>query len=309
MMYTVNNTCWWLVLLASLLLAPLLFGIINRVKALFAGRRGPRVLQLYYDIHKLSRKAGIFSKTTSGVLQLAPVVSLLATLMALFFIPGGLFRSPLAFGGDVIFFCYLLGLSRMLTILAAMDTGSSFAGMGASREAHFSVLTEAVLFAIMVFLVIIGRSLCLSDLLSPLSIVSPGIRIPAILLVTGAFFIVMLMENCRLPFDDPETHLELTMIHEAMILDYAGPELAMIHYTASLKLWAFSAVLALLLLPARVGSPITSVLCFFALIGLFAIAIGVVESIMARYRFLKVPHLLVGSLVAVLTAVLLVLFF
>lgn len=309
MMYSVNHGFWWAMFLASLLLAPLLFGIINKVKAFFAGRRGPRLLQLYYDIVKLSRKAGIFSRTTSGVLQLAPIMSLLATIMAMLFIPGGLFRSPLAFGGDVIFFCYLLGLSRMLTILAAMDTGSSFAGMGASREAHFSVLAEAVLFAIVIFLAIVARSICLSDLLSPLSLVTPGISVPAVLLVAGAFFIVILVENCRLPFDDPETHLELTMIHEAMILDYAGPELAMIHYTASLKLWSFCAVLALLLLPQRVAGAFTGILLYLTLIMVFAVGIGVVESIMARYRFLKVPHLLVGSLAAVLTAVLLLLFF
>jgi formate hydrogenlyase subunit 4 len=309
MMYSVNHGFWWAMFLASLLLAPLLFGIINKVKAFFAGRRGPRLLQLYYDMFKLSRKAGIFSRTTSGVLQLAPIMSLLATIMAMLFIPGGLFRSPLAFGGDVIFFCYLLGLSRMLTILAAMDTGSSFAGMGASREAHFSVLAEAVLFAIVIFLAIVARSICLSDLLSPLSLVTPGISVPAVMLVAGAFFIVILVENCRLPFDDPETHLELTMIHEAMILDYAGPELAMIHYTASLKLWSFCAVLTLLLLPQRVAGPLTGMLLYLALIMVFAVGIGVVESIMARYRFLKVPHLLVGSLAAVLTAVLLLLFF
>ena len=309
MMYSVNHGFWWAMFLASLLLAPLLFGIINKVKAFFAGRRGPRLLQLYYDMFKLSRKAGIFSRTTSGVLQLAPIMSLLATIMAMLFIPGGLFRSPLAFGGDVIFFCYLLGLSRMLTILAAMDTGSSFAGMGASREAHFSVLAEAVLFAIVIFLAIVARSICLSDLLSPLSLVTPGISVPAVLLVAGAFFIVILVENCRLPFDDPETHLELTMIHEAMILDYAGPELAMIHYTASLKLWSFCAVLALLLLPQRVAGAFTGMLLYLTLIMVFAVGIGVVESIMARYRFLKVPHLLVGSLAAVLTAVLLLLFF
>lgn len=309
MMYSVNHGFWWAMFLASLLLAPLLFGIINKVKAFFAGRRGPRLLQLYYDIVKLSRKAGIFSRTTSGVLQMAPIMSLLATIMAMLFIPGGLFRSPLAFGGDVIFFCYLLGLSRMLTILAAMDTGSSFAGMGASREAHFSVLAEAVLFAIVIFLAIVARSICLSDLLSPLSLVTPGISVPAVLLVAGAFFIVILVENCRLPFDDPETHLELTMIHEAMILDYAGPELAMIHYTASLKLWSFCAVLALLLLPQRVAGAFTGILLYLTLIMVFAVGIGVVESIMARYRFLKVPHLLVGSLAAVLTAVLLLLFF
>jgi formate hydrogenlyase subunit 4 len=117
------------------------------------------------------------------------------------------------------------------------------------------------------------------------------------------------VENCRLPFDDPETHLELTMIHEAMILDYAGPELAMIHYTASLKLWSFCAVLALLLLPQRVAGAFTGMLLYLTLIMVFAVGIGVVESIMARYRFLKVPHLLVGSLAAVLTAVLLLLFF
>ena len=309
MMYSVNHGFWWAMFLASLLLAPLLFGIINKVKAFFAGRRGPRLLQLYYDMFKLSRKAGIFSRTTSGVLQLAPIMSLLATIMAMLFIPGGLFRSPLAFGGDVIFFCYLLGLSRMLTILAAMDTGSSFAGMGASREAHFSVLAEAVLFAIVIFLAIVARSICLSDLLSPLSLVTPGISVPAVLLVAGAFFIVILVENCRLPFDDPETHLELTMIHEAMILDYAGPELAMIHYTASLKLWSFCAVLALLLLPQRVAGAFTGILLYLTLIMVFAVGIGVVESIMARFRFLKVPHLLVGSLAAVLTAVLLLLFF
>jgi formate hydrogenlyase subunit 4 len=232
----------------------------------------------------------------------APLLGLLCTLLALIFLPLGYAASPLAFTGDVILFFYLLGTARLITVLAAMETGSSFEGMGAAREMHFSALAEGAIFAIIAFIAAMtGKGAC-TMLLHPASDFLGGHPVS---LVTVAFaaFIILLVENCRVPFDDPETHLELTMIHEAMILDYAGPDLAAILYAAALKLWLFASFFVMLILPHSGSHPLISLLIYIA--GIFAtgVAVGCVESCMARFRFLKVPQLLFGALAASLIGI------
>ncbi len=290
----------WLV--AALVLSPLLPGIINRVKAFFAGRRGPSVLQLYYDLFKLLRKERIYSATSGGVLPLAPVISLGAIISASLLVPYGGLRSPLGFTGDVILFFYLLGTARMATVLGALDTGSSFEGMGASREMQFSALTECAVFAVVAFIFMSVRA----GIQEGASLTS-GVHLTSVLLTAVAFFIVLLAENCRVPVDDPDTHLELTMIHEAMVLDYGGPDLALILYGASLKLWLFASFLIGLLLPAVSGAAAAGLF----IVGIFAVTVlvGIMESCMARYRFLKVPQMLLGALGVSLLGIVFLIFF
>ncbi|MBO7742104.1 MAG: NADH-quinone oxidoreductase subunit H, partial [Victivallales bacterium] len=268
----------------------------------FAGRHGQPVLQLYYDLNKLRRKESIASRSSGGFLAIAPLLGCLFTVTALLLLPLGYASSPLAFTGDVIFFFYLLGTARLITVLAAMETGSSFEGMGAAREMHFSALAEGAIFAVIAFIAAVtGKGSC--DML-----VDTNLSFPAghpVSLVTAAFaaFIIMLVENCRVPFDDPETHLELTMIHEAMILDYAGPDLAAILYTASLKLWLFASFFVMLVMPDFSGHPVLSLLLYIGGVLVTGIAVGCVESCMARFRLLKIPQLLLGALAASLVGI------
>ena len=297
-----QTICFFAGTLGALVLSPLLPGIINKVKAFFAGRKGPRVLQTYYDIFKLLKKESIKSSTSGGLVRLGPVLNLAALIMALLLLPNAMMLSPFSFNGDVILFLYLLGFGRMMTVLGALDTGSSFEGMGASREMQFSALAEIAFLTVAAFLAILTRSMMLSEMLRCNSGDFTTWSAPAILLTAFALLIVLLAENCRVPFDDPETHLELTMIHEAMVLDNGGPDLALIHYGASLKLWLLTVFFVSVLLPADLCG-YTAVLIQFAAVFLTSVLVGVIESTMARFRFLKVPQMLLTAFALALVAI------
>ena len=303
-----NETLYWILwLIASFVLCPILPGIINKVKAFFAGRKGPSIFQLYYDLFKLLKKGSLISNTSGGLLKLAPCVSLAAIMIAALLLPLGIVNSPFSFEGDIILFFYLLGTARLLTVWGALDTGSSFEGMGASREMQFSALAEAAIFGIIgCIAAFTGR--CDLGML-PATAFSNCLSSVAILLCALAFFLVLLMENCRVPADDPNTHLELTMIHEAMILDYAGPDLALILYGASLKLWLFASFFVILLFPAVSIGLLASSALFLGGILAATVAVGVIESCMARYRFIKVPQMLIGALGLSLIALFFLIFF
>lgn len=286
--------------LLALTLAPLLPGIINRVKARFAGRQGKPVLQLYYDIAKLLRKSEVISTSSTWVFQAAPAIVLGTVLFALALLPFAGAPSTLAFQGDFILAAYLLGMGRFALNLAALDTASPFEGMGASREAAFAALAEPVIFFCFLALTQVGPaspmpSLSLSAMFSgaPLAAWSQGK--PELLLIPVVLFILLLVENCRIPVDDPNTHLELTMIHEVIILDHSGPSLAFILYASSLKLWFFAALLAGVLVPALPGPVWVHASVSLATILLVVALVGVVESVMARLRMGRISPLLGGA--------------
>jgi len=271
-------------ILLALALAPLLLGVINRTKAFFAGRNGQPLFQLYYDLAKLLRKGAVYSRTTSWVFRAGPIVGLAAVVLATAIVPLAGVGAPLAFAGDLVLFAYLLGLMRFFTVIAALDTGSAIEGMGASREVQFSALAEPVLFLALAALARQAGSLSLTGILS--AVTPAG---PAWALVAVALLVVLLAENARIPVDDPNTHLELTMIHEVMVLDHSGPDFAFILYGAALKLWVLGALLVGVVLPG--GNIFLSLLAMVAL----AVVVGVIESTMARLRLLRVPQLLVGA--------------
>jgi formate hydrogenlyase subunit 4 len=278
------------------LLPPLLLGVINRVKALVAGRTGPPLSQVYMDIWKLLRKGLVLSETTTWVFRAGPVVTLVAVAIAGLLVPFGAFSSPLAFAGDMILFAYLFGLSRFFTTQAALDTGSAFEGMGSSREATFACLSEPALFFVFLALAKLTGSLCLGDMLGASSSgFSISAAAPMVMLCIG-LFIILLAENCRIPVDDPTTHLELTMIHEAMILDHGGPLLGLIEYSASMKLLVLESVLISLAMPFKTGIAAADWALFVAESLALAACVGAVESIMARLRMRRVPYLLTGAL-------------
>jgi formate hydrogenlyase subunit 4 len=279
-----------------LLVPPLLPGVINKIKAWFAGRRGPPLLQLYYDLFRLLRKEMVFSRTTTWVFRAGPVINLGAVLLAGGLVPLGTFAAPLAFPGDLVLFAYLLALGRFFTTAAALDTGSAFEGMGAAREVSFACLSEVAIFTAFVVLVRFSGSLSLTPILhAPLGAALQGLPGAALFLVAMALFAVLLAESARVPVDDPNTHLELTMIHEVMVLDHSGPLLGIVLYAAALKLFLLSALLLHLVLPIDVGNAALDGLLFVLGLGALAVGVGVVESAMARLRLRSVPSLLVAS--------------
>jgi formate hydrogenlyase subunit 4 len=296
---------WAVHLLTLLLLPPLIPGLINKVKAVMAGRNGPPVFQLYYDLGKLAHKRAVFSRTTTWVFLAGPIGTVAAGLVAGLLVPFGHTGTPLSFEGDVILFAYLFGLARFLTVLSALDTGSSFEGMGAAREVAFSALAEPALFLGFAALAKASSSLSLSTMLLGSGLGSGRIAGPLILVLVG-WAIVFLAENARIPVDDPNTHLELTMIHEVMVLDHSGRPLALVLYGASLKLLVIGAMLMDPLLP-RAPQAWQNWLIFYGGLGVLAVAVGLVESMSARFRMTKVPQFLIAGILASAFAFLLLL--
>ena len=279
----------------ALLAAPLLLGLINRCKAICAGRRGQPLLQPYFDLIKLMRKGAVYSETTTWLFKFGPLVAGAGLVLALLITPGGGLPSPIHFAGDLLLFAWLLALGRFFSILAALDTGSSFAGMGASREVFFAALTEPVLLAGLAVLVRLTGTTSLTELYARIDSELWAAHAAEIVLVAATLLAVLLTENARLPIDDPNTHLELTMIHEAMVLDHCGPDLAFVHYGAALKLWVFGALLVGICLPVRTGRTLLDAGAFLAGMAALALLIGLIESTMARLRLTRVPPLLVGA--------------
>lgn len=291
----------------ALALAPLLLGVVNRTKAVIAGRKGQPLLQLYYDLWKLLRKGAVYSRTTTWVFRAGPMVGLAAVLVAAAIVPFGGWPTLVGFSGDLILFAYLLALMRFFTVIAALDTGSSFEGMGASREVQFSALAEP---AFLLGLAAVARatgSLSLHGMISSVSVALWTQMGAALALVAVVLLVVLLTESARIPVDDPNTHLELTMIHEVMVLDHSGPDLAFILYGAALKLWLLSALLVGLVIPIRSGNPWLDGAAVLAGMLCCGVMIGVIESSMARLRLLRVPQLLVGAGVLAALALVLVL--
>ena len=282
-----------------LLLPPLLPGVINKVKAWFAGRRGPPVLQLYYDLARLWRKGVVLSTLASPGFVIGPAVAWVALAGAALLLPLGPAGGLAGFRGDVLVLIYLMALARFCTAWAALETGSAFEGMGAAREVSYAVLAEAAIVAAVLSLCVQTGSTSLAAMLAP----TPGAS--AVLLAAG-LFLVLLAENCRVPFDDPNTHLELTMIHEVMVLDHSGPALGAILWAAAVKFLLFVSLVLGVALPIASG-PWLNWLLFVAGCLLIAVLVGVVESTMARLRLVHVPKLLVSAILLSAFAVVFVL--
>ncbi len=281
----------------AMVLAPLVQGVINRTKAVAAGRVGQPLLQAYHDLWKLLRKGTVYSQTTTWIFQAGPVVGLASMICAGALLPLGAFPALAPFTGDLVMVAYLLALARFFTVLAALDTGSSFEAMGASREVAFSALAEPALFLGLAALARQTGSLSLTSMLGSVSSTMWMRAAPALGLTIAGLGVVFLAENARVPVDDPATHLELTMIHEVMVLDHSGPDFAMIQYAAALKMWLLGAVIIAIAVPLHSGNPLLD--CGFALVGMLSLAVvtGIVESSMARLRLLRVTQLLIGAIV------------
>lgn len=273
--------------LALTLLPFLLPGVINRVKAWWGGRRGAPFLQPYWDVRRLMAKQPVYSETTTLVFRLAPLVVLATTLVAALLAPVVPGAGVLPFANDFVAFAYVLGLGRVFMTLAALDTGSPFEGMGAAREATFAVFAEAALFLVLGTLALGSGYGNFAELMLPHGwqawLVSP--------LCALALFLLLHVECARLPVDDPTTHLELTMIHEVMILDHSGPDLAFLQYAAGLKLTLYAGIVAALVNPfVADAAPIPSALTSLGLMLGVAVLVGCMESLLARLKMRLVPQ-------------------
>jgi formate hydrogenlyase subunit 4 len=291
-----------------LLIVPFFFiGLINRVKALWAGRKGAPILQTFYDLRKLLRKGEVISKTTSFVFRLSPSVQIAAVIFAALLTPLPGQPSLISFSGDFILFTYALGLAKFMLVAAAMDTGSSFEGMGASREVTFSTIVEPAFFLLLGSLALITGQTSFAAIFALLNY-SAGYSVLVKSLCALALFIMLLVEGCRVPVDDPNTHLELTMIHEVMILDYSGPDLAFLIYAAGLKMVLIATLLANVLIPASAGTA-GGLLLFGAVMAATAVGVGLVESLMARARMSHVTQFIFLMTALAVTTFSVVLFF
>jgi formate hydrogenlyase subunit 4 len=295
-----------LTLLAAFALAPLFMGVILKVKAFFGGKQGPPWLIKYYTLIKLLRKGSVYSTSTTFIFKLGPVVSFATAFMLLLFFPFAGLTPVLSFHGDVVILFYLLGLGRFFTVLAALDTASPFEGMGAAREVFFSALAEATVFVILALFFRISGSLSFGEYFSGDQVVNLWSTSAAmIFLVLIALFIILLTENSRVPVDDPATHLELTMIHEVMILDHSGPDLALIEMGAFLKMLFYASFISCLLYPFHTGYAIINIFIFAVIMTLVYAGIGLVESITARYKMPLVPNFILTSFALVFFATIL----
>ena len=297
-----------IIVITFIVFTPFLFtGIINRVKAVWAGRRGATLLQQYYDFFKLLRKGEVISKTTSYIFKITPSVNITSSLLALMIVPVTFLGSVINFPGDFVLFAYILGLSKFMTVISALDTGSSFEGMGASREVTFSTIVETAFFIILGTLALLTNRSSFGEIFAILN-TSAGYSVLVKTLLVISLFIMLLTEGSRVPVDDPNTHLELTMIHEVMIMDYSGPDLAFILYAAGLKMVVIAILIANLLIPPWMH--IAPAIILFALIlVLIFIIIGFVESLIARSRISHVPQFIFLMTALSLTAFAVVVFF
>jgi formate hydrogenlyase subunit 4 len=293
-----------ILLLLSVMLVP---GTILRTKSLFSGRKGPGFFQPLRDVRVLALKGNVISSTTSIIFRIAPTISLATVVCAMLFIPVGRQAALLSFSGDFIFFAYLLALGRFMMIIAALDTGSSFEGMGANREALYGMLAEPALLLLMgTFAMFTGHN-SLSGIFTNLYFNNSQAYLIGI---TGMYLLgqIAMVENSRLPIDDPKTHLELTMVHEVMILDYSGIDLAMIHLTTWIKFAIFGALISNSVVPA--GWPLLwQILLFVFMQVVVGATIGFLESFRARNKMMKNPKFILTLTAVAFVVFVYVLFF
>lgn len=263
-------------------------GIVIRTKSILSGRKGPGLFQPLWDIFRSFRKTPVYSETTSFIFQLAPTVYFSTLLMAILFVPFGDKPGMISFNGDFVFFAYALALGKFFMIIAALDTGSSFEGMGASREALFSMLAEPAFFILMGSLALLTGYNSFAGIFGALhfgSYVSYGIG----LLASFVFITIALIENSRMPVDDPKTHLELTMVHEVMILDNSGFDLGLIMHAVNLKFAMYGAIVANFFLTPGFQLYYSVPIYIAVQVG-FAIMVGIIESFSARFRMNHNPQ-------------------
>jgi len=272
--------------LLTVLAAAFFPGVILRTKSIAAGRKGPGILQPLKDIGVLLKKGSVFSTTTSFIFQIAPAITLASVICAMLVIPFTNQTAIISFEADFVFFAYILAFGKFFAIIAALDTGSSFEGMGANREAFYSMLVEPAFFMMLGTFAMLTGYTSFSDIFTQFHITQNHFALIFGLISFYLFVQILMIENCRLPVDDPKTHLELTMIHEVMILDNSGFDKALIHITTYLKFVIYGSLVCSSIVPAELNFTL-QIAFFFGIQVIIAIIIGVLESFRARNKMMK----------------------
>lgn len=269
--------------LIILLIVPfLMMGLIKKTKAFWAGKKGPSIIQPLYDFVRLIKKDFVISKTTSVVFKLAPVFAISTVLFAALFVPLASGKAIINIPVGLVVFSYILGLGKFMSLISAMDTGSSFEGMGASREACFTSIVEPAFFLLIASVMALTGNYTFDSLTKIISNAG-GYGILITVFAVFVLFIMMLIEGSRVPVDDPATHLELTMIHEVMILDNSGSDLAIYSWANGIKMLLITSLIACMVIPHNLPT-LLHVLCYLVVAGIISVAIGTIESGMARIR-------------------------
>lgn len=269
-------------ILILLIIPFVMAGIIRRTKAFWAGRKGAPILQPLYDFIRLLKKEFVISTTTSCVFKITPIIVIVATLFASLFVPLCNGESMINIPGGFIVFSYILGLGKFVSLISSMDTGSSFEGMGASREACFTTIVEPAFFVTLASIMLITQNYTF-DSLNEMILSSSNYGVLIIAFTVLILFLMILVEGSRVPVDDPTTHLELTMIHEVMVLDNSALDLAFLTWANSIKMLLFSSLIAAVIIPSGL-SLAASIALYLLILFIISIAIGTLESAMARIR-------------------------
>jgi formate hydrogenlyase subunit 4 len=296
-------------LVTLLTLSPFIIGLIRKVKARLQCRQGAGVLQPYADLAKLFRKQPVISSTTSWIFPATPYIVFASTLAAGLLVPIFVSQNPFNFAGNVIALVYLLAVGTFFLILAGLDAGSTFGGMGSSREAIVATLAEPAMMLSIFAIALTAGSTNLSTIVHKTALMEGIITAPPPhLMALVAFFVVVLAETGRVPVDNPATHLELTMIHEAMLLEYSGRYLALLEWAAGIKLVVFLSVIANVFAPWGIATSVTpasvaiGMIVYVVKVSALALLIGMIESMFAKLRLFRVPELLGAAFILSLLA-------
>ena len=285
-------------ILVILLLAPLVNGIIKKVKALAQHRKGAPVLQMYYDLHKLFRKPVTVSQTASWIYRAAPYMVFVSAVAASLFVPVSARLLPAGFAGDAVMFVYVLAMGRFFLMLAALDTGSTFGGMGSSREGMISSLIEPAIIVCLFTVGLVCGTTSVFQMVGYAAFATIPMLQPVYIVTFLAMILVLLAETCRIPVDDPSTHLELTMVHEAMILEYSGRHLALMEYGACIKQLVFITFIINIFLPlggfvaaGGVLGVLISVLLYVLEVVVLSLLVACLEVYTVKLPLFSVPNL------------------
>ena len=287
-LYMILNT------LLVLAIAPLFISLIKKVKAATQGRQGPPRFQTYVNLAKLLKKEVIYSPHSSWIMRVTPLINMGAILVAALFVPLVFIPESVGGIGNIILFLYLLALAKFFMALAGLDAGSSFGGMGSSREMSISAIIEPTTIIVFAALAFVFKTMNIFEMFTATAVAFPA---PTLILIGISLFIILIVETSRIPVDNPETHLELTMIHEGMILEQSGRNLALMELSSAVKLTVLMALLINLMVPFGLVSTLTlagivlAAVLFIVKAGVLAVIIGLFESSMAKMRFFRLPNL------------------
>ncbi|MFZ5948700.1 MAG: respiratory chain complex I subunit 1 family protein [Stygiobacter sp.] len=278
-------------LIIVIFISPLFAGMINKYKAIFTGRIGAPVFQPYYELIRLIKKETINASSSSFVSKIAPIIIFLSMIFVSSIIPVGFLKPLISFNGDIILFAYILGLARFLQILSAMDIGSSFEGMGAAREATFALFAEPIFFFSIGSIAFISGHTSMYEIFNSILLNNIGYEI-FIIICSISVFILAITECSRMPVDDPNTHLELTMIHEVMILDNSGFDLFLYQFSSYIKLTIYALIEISFFYPFGKQNHFLGILIFIVGFLTLSITLALVETITSRYKMKLIPQYL-----------------